>query len=59
MAGSDRLSRKWECHPSNLLSRRPLPFGWIALGTLASLAILVRLLSPDSELCSVALLIAP
>jgi hypothetical protein len=59
MAGPNRLSRKWECDPFILLSHGSVRFGWISLGTLASLAILLRLLSPDSDLCSVAQLIAP
>jgi hypothetical protein len=59
MAGSDRLSRKSERHHSISLSHRLLQFGWIALGSLASLAILLRLLFPDSDLSSVAQLIAP
>jgi hypothetical protein len=59
MAGSDRLSRKWESHLFIFLSRCSLSFGWISLGTLASLAILLGLLSPHSDLSSVAQLIAP
>jgi hypothetical protein len=59
MAGFDRLSRKSGRHHSILRSHRFLPLGWIALGTLASLAILLRLLFPDSDLSSVAQLIAP
>jgi hypothetical protein len=59
MAGSHRLSRRPEHHRSISLSHRALSFGCIALGTLASLAILLRLLFPDSDLSSVAQLIAP
>jgi hypothetical protein len=59
MAGFDRLSRKSERHQSILRSHRFLSFGCIALGTVASLAILLRLLFPASDLSSVAQLIAP
>jgi hypothetical protein len=59
MAGSDRLCRKSERHHYILLSHRSSSFGWTALGTLASLAILLKLLFPDSDLSSVAQLIAP
>jgi hypothetical protein len=56
MAGSGRLSHKSESHPFVL---RYLPFGWISLGALAFLAILLGLLSLHSDLSSVAQLIAP
>jgi hypothetical protein len=59
MAGPDRLSRKWEYDRFIFLPHHSLGFGWISLGALASLAILLRSLSPDSELCSMAQLIAP
>jgi hypothetical protein len=59
MAGSGRLSREWECDRAVLLPHHSSPFGWISLGTLASLAVLFGLLSPDTNLSGMAQLIAP
>jgi hypothetical protein len=59
MAGSDRLSREWECDRTILLPHRSSPFGRISLGTLASLAVLLGPLSPDTDLSAMAQLIAP
>jgi hypothetical protein len=59
MAGSYRLSRKWERDRSTFLPHHSLRFGWISLGALASLATLFRLLSLNSEYCSIAQLIGP
>ena len=59
MAGSDRLSRKWECDRAISPLYQSLSFGWISFGTLAFLAILLGLSAPDSDLCSIAQLIAP
>jgi hypothetical protein len=57
MAGYSRLSRKWEREP--FLPADQSRFGWISLAMLTFLVILVTLLLPHSEYCSIAQLIAP